>query len=516
MTAPTEKESKLPFFRRPSTLAAIDDIAHFSDYVLFAGAGVSIDRTGFTWEDLVVRLLRMDQSSQTIPEKTARQVVAGLGPLHAASAAVELCANAIEDQPEIMGSTLVSPLYSHRAVVKGSISIAIADLWVDLMLRSHSVMILTTNYDENLSLDIQEAVALRIANEQESEAAAQGTGTGEHHWERIVEAANHEPINYLHGRIPKSAPIIDPPVISEVDYRKRREITERTLTEAFRDSNVLIVGSSLTDPPLLGALIDTKPIDHGSKRVKRYAMLSRTSIKAGDPSKDSLMRAKIYDARLQHLGIHGVYFDHYSQVGQFLSEVRIAREMPKGEYGSSRRVHKARLEDWWKGWGSQISSADGYRELQADHHDRLLQVVSHIQDTLNDADNEQIKVELWLRWDPSDTSRMLKLWASSYARFEGGDTARLFDIAPNSISTAVRAFCTGGAVYDRVDDPHRWRTYVGVPLEPLNEASIVVGAMVIASMTSSDESVFRRNNRGSHKNALIDVINVGGELTRAP
>jgi len=131
------------------------------------------------------------------------------------------------------------------------------------------------------------------------------------------------------------------------------------------------------------------------------------------------------------------------------------------------------------------------------------------------AEDEHLKIELWLRWQP-DTSRELRLWASSYAAFSGWQAARTVRIDSDAGSACRQAFIKGGVYYeDTPSQDTRWRTVVGIPLEPHAEANLVVGAIVIASRNPPDQSCLGEQHRRDHMVAFRTLLNDVALLTQA-
>jgi hypothetical protein len=274
-----------------------------------------------------------------------------------------------------MANSLRDVLYQ-RNVAGGRISDGIAELWVEAALAHRSFPIITTNYETHL----HEAL-LYSASVAKAKAVAEGRSQLRDEIEQMEEIlATESPIIYLHGKIPKNEPIVDPPVLSERDYFNSAERTQRMLIEQFQLYDLLIVGASLSDPPLLNALDATRPLSmhEGGSGLQRYALVPRESVNALDSTSESHSILEFFDRRLQQFGVMGIYFDYYSQVGQFLTEMRVATTLNRGEYPESARRYGARLRQWWDRWFAQLGTREAYLEVQHLHHRASVEASSHL------------------------------------------------------------------------------------------------------------------------------------------
>lgn len=495
-----------PFFARSATKRLVDEVGRLDRLCLFIGSGVTVDRTGLTWRDLVTSLLNRAGKS----EELAVAVTDSLGPPRAASVAVELFygKHGKANWQLQLANALRSILYEKRDHLGGLASQAIADLWLDLARKGKPTSILSTNYDQYVEMDISQGARLfSFQLEQDRQAG----------WEESLQqiqaaVGRGELVSYLHGCIPENLEIADYPVVSERDYFERDNVTQETIERHFDGMNVLVIGSGLADAPLMNALLSSRArAKHDG--LRRFALVAREHIGATDSTQRSHEIIAAYEQRLVHFGLTGIFVDHYSQIPQFLTEVRVASEMPPGEYRTSRQRYGERLNRWWSRWNSQTSGVDKYASLQRDHHITLLECVKDVARDLN-ASDEKMKIELWLRWNPSNENRTLLLWASSYARFESAEMARTARIIHGSSKTCVRAFCSGKPSYDEASDmTERWKTFLGVPLLPAQELNLVVGSIVISSMSAPGQSCLSKEKEGYHRDVIERLLDVGLRLS---
>jgi hypothetical protein len=324
-------------------------------------------------------------------------------------------------------------------------------------------------------------------------------------------------VTYLHGRIPENTRVKDFPVISERDYVACRDKTLSALTAAFSKNNVLLVGSGLKDAPLLEALLKTRD-DARRLGLTRVAVLPRADLGAIGAGRDTELVLESVDNRLDHFGVRGVYVDHFSEIAQFLMEIRVATGITAVRpYVGSELDHSERLESWWRRWYRTAAAPADYAARQAGHHDALKQAVEDIRARL-ESDDEQLKLELWIRWKPGESPPALRLWASSYARFTSWEMAHDARLEVDSQYWSVRAFSAGRAYYSPAQHPYlanRWKSFIAIPIWGGEGVDLVVGIAVLASMQPPAVSSLREGLRGTHAESLVVAHAVGASLLDA-
>ena len=494
-----------PFFARPATKRIVDEIGHALSLCVFAGAGVSVDRTGMTWEGLIAHLF--SELEERLSYEDSRKVVQALGVLEAGSAVIHRHYEheGKDNWQQHVSDLLRGQLYKNRDALGGQASLGIAQLWREFRESHRELSIATTNYDEHIWLDISDSVAA---------------------WRRDGADLDisRDPVIYLHGKIPRVGEVprvgkrVQYPVVSELDFVNQAQRTQDRLKKEFEGKNVLIVGSSLKDRPLVDALIRSKDVAE-SAGLRRWAFIPRTDLDAFADSPMAKTILENHHARLSHLGVEGVYFDFYSQVAQLLTEVIVAGKLPVGSYGESPQDHDRRLNRWWEDWYGGCSTENASRELQNKHHDDLVRAVAGLKSALH-AEEEEIKAELWLRWQPSANNRELRLWASSFSRFSRWPASRTASIASHGHMMCVKAFHSGQIEYtgdSQVESSDRWKALVAFPISAnvRGQVKMTVGVMVLASMTP-DVSRLGRQCRGTHEIELIRLRELAQELASPP
>ena len=519
MAKEIEEELGLPFFSRDSTKLFIDQLAHVESLSIFPGAGVTIDKTGLSWGALVAQLLEPGRDRQN-----AETLVRALGAQLAGSVAVQKYIDAhgtaldergVPAWRRAIGGDLRGMLYAKGGLIGGRLSEAIGVLWVQLAKKRYPVSLLTTNFEEYIERDIREAITIWSRDLQNGTPTDKSPAELAAEADALADVELESLVLYLHGIVREDGPIQDL-VISERDYFERATAVQQALVPEFGTKNVLIIGSSLTDRPLLNALLESRE-DAEARGLKRYAVIPRLDLGALDNSPESASIIRGYTTRLRHLGVEGAFVDHYSQVAQLLTEVGVAATLPVGSYKSSRKRYGERLRRWWEDWFSAIEAPENFKEIQESHHGELVKCLSDVKRRLGDP-NEELRLELWLRWNPTDRGNLvLRLWASSYARFSAWEQTRDEAIASESRFASVNALCEGRVLYEQNRDAStRWKSFLAFPLEPDRREEIIPGAMVLSSMTGGEDSCLSEERRGRHPSAVQEALKCGAALTAVP
>ena len=311
---------------------------------------------------------------------------------------------------------------------------------------------------------------------------------------------------HLHGFVGRAASIDEHVILSELDYIRSRGVSESVLHSIFEGRPVILVGTSITDPPLLSALESTKD----KLGPRRYAISARQSIRieSDDQSLMADLNSRMQD-RMDQFGVHLVWSDFYSQVAQFLGEVQHAVEYSRpdkpyaGDWSGIR--YGTRLTSWWTRWWDQRNKNIEVSQT-ADHKVLRDFALPEIRHNLG-SESEHLKLELWVRWEPNERSRKMTRWASSTGTWHDADTMRNAEISASSEYAAIRAFCLGRAeIYDSSADSDRWKTYLCLPIRvAVDGGTIPVGVLALASMTPMKESAINQKNGAKVRKAIERV-----------
>lgn len=547
------------FFHSQQSKDAIVNIARATTLVIYCGAGVTMNRTGLSWYELVSELLLQeavgDSRAHDRPEdeNAARRQLAvlrsALAPQHMASILSQTrLANAESEQTELsqLVHKLHTLLYRDNGWQSGVIVRNIIRLAFGFLRLDRRVVIVTTNYDDYLEQEF-DAYRRQVRRNRRERHAEPPPVPGlkvsvldeRHVWEvRNTGGAGQLEILYLHGRITQHRGYSGRIVLSEWDYHQTNSMAIAVLSGLFGlpDSAVLVLGSSLTDPPLLTALADTR---HGRPHDSRYALLPAQD--AGITRAENLADfEKITDyvgRRGQHFGVRLLVPDFRYQIAQFCEEVYTSVLAPEPESyldEAAQMRYGLRLVAWWARW-----CQTEYNRRPEAIYEVLTRTVDGVRRHLagfrvskpTSNELERMKIELWIRDDP-ESQRRLALWGSSVGVLVDRSTARTEDLSWGSGNASVRAFIEGQPQYvtkkvlnderqpDQPDRNTRWEAFVSVPIlidygADQQPVGLPVGVVTLATMQEPHKSSVQHRS-SPLMSGLIQLLRSAGEtLLRA-
>lgn len=509
------QRSATAFFHQPVTHLRIDDIAQLSGpLTVFAGAGTAIDRTGLGWRGMIDGLLE-----PYVRSKRLRQhLLAVHDPLTAASIASQFYASRHEGDlwKRRIRDRIKLLLYAQGTWQGGRLATNVGRLLtVWAAEKAEAACLVTPNYDQYAEEALREGVLVRSQAGLSTPEVRRVFPDSTAPWleKNIISCA------YLHGFVPDERESDHLPIVSEQDYFDSAEETFEKLAALFCESNVIIVGAALTDPPLLRALLHSRK-DAADRGFRRYALLPLQGEeweKWREVPADDVQKLLRYSRkRLDHLGVVAIYPDFFVQVAQLLQEVLTAAASGPGSYSdpdSTIRYGK-RLDEWWGAWAAGGTST----ARQAAHYDLIADRLPTLQGLLS-ADDEPLKIECWLRWDPS-ANRRLHLWVSSVGTWSDPRTMRYGEIRADSDYSSIVAFCHGRPMVldnPRPTQPGRWPRYMAAPVwwaNPAGTGEVPVGVIGIGSMRT--DGALDEDNRLALCQTLPELDNLASELVSPP
>jgi hypothetical protein len=172
---------------------------------------------------------------------------------------------------------LRSVLYTGNYWRSGLLCTNVIRLATALAKFGKQVHLVTTNYETFLEQEFNEQAELvrESPDEFESLPAFEVDVLGEHRHRLSYGSSENGLISltYLHGRIHNEGGDAQGRVaLTERDYFDLRQSVLNALKPLLADSSLLIIGSSLTDPPLLAALQASRPEGWNSQRSTRFAI----------------------------------------------------------------------------------------------------------------------------------------------------------------------------------------------------------------------------------------------------
>ncbi|MDO3645685.1 SIR2 family protein [Nocardia mangyaensis] len=459
MSDRTYQRASNPFFSQAETPSAIVDLAGSEHLTIYCGAGVTIDRTGLGWGDLIFELLRQVFNSAD-PELTEDDAVLlrnALSPLDLSSIYEGYIERLNLLNPHV--PALQQVLYRGRVWESGVLVQNVARLAAGLTDLHRRVSIVTSNYDTY----IEDALD-RHLDQLQGQAGVSVPGytvraVGDDAIVRVRPARNsggNIEITYLHGRVHPTDVRRGDLAISETDYHRVRAQVVKTLLGEFSGRSVLVLGASLTDPPLLEALLETRPslTETNDAQPARYALMPATSTRLTTNADEFPRLGKHLKQRMRRYEVDLLLPDFNSQIAQFCQEVltcakmglqfaEYARETPR----SSHRYGE-RLSSWWDRWYKARAAGD-----DAVFHEELVRCLESLRE-LNGwklESHEVYKIELWVRHNPRG-GRRLALWSGSMGILSDRRIMKFADIKLDTANASVRSFVEGKPVWLNRDD----------------------------------------------------------------
>ena len=426
--------SNTAFFHDNETKDAIVKLASFDRLVIYCGAGVTIDRTGLGWGDLVAQLSETSDKRQPAGEPTTQEVETlrkEFTPLQLASVLAErtFARHHSEDAArKSLVPKLQQALYEDSGWQSGALVSNIIRLAFGFVQLGKQVTIVTSNYDTYLEdeyLTYRKAVQKnRPHAEIPGITARAATGTKQlFKNQRAKGGIGKVEIIYLHGRIPRAGNLGGRLALSENDYHEIADPVVSILESLFTQTRtgVLVLGASLTDPPLLRALSRTRQsisrpgIRHNPNRI---ALVPASSTGFAPYGEDFSSLIQHLTARTLHFDVELLIPDFHFQIAQFCQEILTAVSLGKnpGEYLAEQTAARygRRLRHWWEQWKARDEQLGPERTFQA-----LNQKLDSIKKSfasahrVKDPSGESLKIEFWVRNNPDDKNRRLTLWGSS-------------------------------------------------------------------------------------------------------
>ncbi|MFH5878790.1 SIR2 family protein [Arthrobacter sp. NA-172] len=430
-----------------------------------------------------------------------------------------------------LGDKLSQILYREDQWNRGLITGNIAQLAVYAAMSGRPVKILTTNYDTHIENAFHDLIKRLRAETSDGIPTPNWPGL---RWrtvcapnvtEEVVEEAppTGEAIEivYLHGRVSKDGRADGLVVLTESDYACSLEPVLAELTASFclPETRVLIIGSSLTDPPLVKALALTK---HPSRL--RVALQTLPDDLETLSARDAAPAVDLLDKRSQHLGIRMLHPLNYGQIAQFPEETSICLvHRALGAKVGSYRAKKTgvrygqRLNYWWPQWQKRLPPD----HTQSDF-DTLRDVLAAAPKFLrNGKSDESFRLELWVRRDVDLERRSVTLWANSVGPIVERGFLRTELIVHNSANSSVRALMAGKPTRNHIaglnlsSESSRWKSFLSVPIyvqvhpNLMLGGGVPVGVITLAGSGDKETGMLYQASDG-HLQELIYFLIAGG------
>ncbi|HEY3753613.1 MAG TPA: SIR2 family protein [Pseudonocardiaceae bacterium] len=500
--------STQPFFYQSGVSETVERLASQDSLVIYAGAGVSIDRTGLSWAGLVDALLKphMEQYDDDRDGLQRAAIMHANTPVQAASVVSEkYAAHSGEEWRAEVVDRLRTLLYVTRYWQRGELISAIVRLAAAFSALDRKFYIVTTNYDEFVQREVEKLVQ---SNGIELNLATSVVDHSRQDEDFLAHTAPYQVV-HLHGHVPKSGSNGSQDIIlSETDYMRSQPLSSKILKALFDKRSVLILGSSLTDQPLLEALAATRSTKPGAP--PRVAVTALQSLDLpGDTDKIIDVVQDSIRLRMRQFDTEVVFPDFYCQIPQLLNELVVRATSASTPVGYARRIEK-----WWSAWW-RIRWVQ-QRQVQQFDHEYLERCLPRIRQILGSTD-EVLKLETWIRWEPGRQSRQLRLWASSTGTAPDIKTMRCAEIEANSPNASVRAFCLGRPeIYPTSGDDSagllsdRWQTYLCVPVRIVADGGeLPIAVVSLGTMNPKAKSKINEGNGAALQQVVGQMLEIG-------
>jgi SIR2-like domain len=510
--------SEAAFFHAPTTSGAIQDLASSKALTIYLGAGCSVDRTGHTWSSLIEALMRdPDIVGAEISASRIVTAMEAMSPLEAATVVKELAHENLGDEADadsLIANRVAGKMQSTARWRSGELLHTVIRFAYRIVNAGGKVALVTTNYDtfvEQAYAEVLEAFQIRnlrkLVKFPVLDISVQGEHIGSLQGDRLgnvrrdildppTKKRRKITLEYLHGRVTLADRPYGRVAFAEDDYVALRPVVLKLLHESLKNRDVLILGSGLTDAPLLNALLAERSSDAGAPR--KLAMFAVPSFGMNSPGKKKVMdRKELAAIRAEALGFQILFPDFFSQVAQFMRELSVQFDLLPNL--ATDTAYYDRLKTWWTSWRDLVNPSGAPLAKAGDAdvvaQSTLFECVQNIRRVLaRPGDSKEIlKLELWVRWNPSPTrkdGRGLKLWATSTSILAEKEAMRFAPLDLESTHMAVKAFQSGRPehwVTDKSDSSllgNHWQTFLSCPVVAQDEeGQFPVGAITLKSQS---------------------------------
>lgn len=474
--------------------------------IIYCGAGVTIDRTGVSWNTLVTEVARQtlrsydERSNTNFDEECAKFFRSE--DFSAEQKATVATAGADQD---VTAKVIADTLYSRSGYRQGRLLDKITQLAVTLAFFGKKIYLVTTNYDTYIEESVHHAVSKfpdTLQCEFRVATCSLKSGDSQADWAQLIRSSSNEgsrvaeiTIFYVHGRINKDGELSGSLVFSESEYEESHNRTVPLLCELFRQGTTVIVGSSLVDTPLVRSLLQLRREQQESSSngavagFNRYAVMPCITSSGSSFLTLQLMRAG-------ELGLHPIFFEYYDQISDLFSNLisfALKSDLPSGLMPSDFA-----LEKWM-----DVAKNNFSREISMLAYDYSATLVRDFFNKYFPRD-ELLKIEFWFleRSETSPTGKALTVWSNSAGPVYTKGLRRTEPVTVDNARrvASVSCFTTGApnligvqsldiAAFDAFrrenSKPTRWRSFFSVPISLWFDefrVQVTVGVVTLASM----------------------------------
>ena len=527
--------------------AAISRVISADHIVIYCGAGVSQALTGLSWSGLIKAMVRNLESDlvsvgDDSPNKllTKGQYEALTEYIQSPNSSPQRNASIVDefisalsrlpvgrDHDIFLRDTMRSVLYEN--LVKGYRTPPLIDgicNFVTLLMESNKkISIVTTNYDTH----IENILRARLQQDRRGRSSAKRTALSASHYDMFIysnlddfDVTMCQPgqvdFHYIHGRVGKSSdaeltqpdgkPICDGNIVfSEFDYYHSQGETVKRLEKLVGENDcIVIVGSSLDDPPLVQWIQQDREGRNSPVDQARVIVLQAIDLEPEtEPRRKETKRRDICGfkrARLEHLGVDKYLpFRSFGSIPDFFRDAVIEHSDVTASMASKNHTYRE-LREWSQKVDSKLRQQKNLTKLSKMLHNDAPRIAKFINALMPEGYDIEFKTELWVRGinpHAGDPYYLVKAVDSAgptlvpeLRRVEY--SARRFP----SRSTALRALQFGRSELISLlglgleSDASRWQAFYAVPLyaEPRiahdGRSRLVVGSISLAIKLPTD------------------------------
>jgi hypothetical protein len=314
-------------------------------------------------------------------------------------------------------------------------------------------------------------------------------------------------------------------VFSEEDYEESHDRSLEVLTNLFSQGTTIIVGSSLTDTPLVRSLLKIKSKSeeqHGKNGGKivssRRAVYAFMKCGIDGYEKFQLERAEA-------LGIEPLFYEFHDEIPEVFSNLTalLVRGNKDGSYSEVLPYDQA-LREWVRLAIRLTNHQKQFRELVESGYEMSAKLARDVIIERYARKDELLKIECWFLDLEGDVSKkVLRVWTNSVGPTFATDLRRSEAVSSLNAEkvASVQAFCEGAPKIIPIDQlklglvklkddknisATRWKSFMSVPIViPFEEYDVDVTVGVVTLASTYKYSDFENRNFFNSKKAL-DVL----------
>lgn len=288
-------------------------------------------------------------------------------------------------------------------------------------------------------------------------------------------------------------------VFSEEDYEESHDRSLKVLTELFSQGTTIVVGSSLTDTPLVRSLLKIKgesEEQHGKNggKVVSSGCAIYAFMKCGVDGYE-----KFQLERAEALGIEPLFYEFHDEIPEVFSNLTalLAHGNKDGSYSEVLPYDQALRE-----WARLANNQKQFRKLVEHGYEMSAKLARDVVIKHYAQKGELLKIECWFLDLEGDVSKkVLRVWTNSVGPTFATDLRRAEAVSSSNVEkvASVQAFCEGAPKIIPIDQLElglvklkddknisatRWKSFMSVPIVvPFKEydVDVIVGVVTLAS-----------------------------------